>query len=116
MKESEKIEFKKSPGEWKEIVETVCAFANTEGGKSYIGVSNSGKILGTNIGKSTIEDLTNKIVNNTEPKVYPKISTEKIENKDVIVIDVAKSVTNLFLPLEDHLIPLLQKHSSGLNT
>lgn len=109
MKELEKIEFKKSPGEWKEIVETVCAFANTEGGKIYIGVSNSGKILGTNIGKSTIEDLTNKIVNNTEPKVYPKISTEKIENKDVIVIDVAKSVDQLVLTFGRPFNPLIAK-------
>ncbi len=33
MRETGKIEFKSSTGEWKEIVETICAFANTDGGK-----------------------------------------------------------------------------------
>jgi len=29
--ESETLEFKKSTGEWKEIIETISAFANTRG-------------------------------------------------------------------------------------
>lgn len=97
MKEKENIEFKKSVGEWKEIVETVCAFANTEGGKIYVGVLPSGKIIGINVGKDTIEDITNKIITNTDPKIYPKISTEKIDNKDVIVIEVEKSSDQIVL-------------------
>lgn len=44
--ESENIEFKKSVGEWKEIVETVSAFSNTSGGKILVGISNSGKVIG----------------------------------------------------------------------
>jgi ATP-dependent DNA helicase RecG len=88
--ESETVEFKKSLGEWKEIVETACAFANTDGGKIYVGISNSGNPLGVNIGKDTIEDITNKIINNTEPKIYPEISIEKIDNKDVIMVNIKK--------------------------
>ncbi len=42
--ESETLEFKKSAGEWKEIIEAVSAFSNTRGGKIIVGVSNSGKI------------------------------------------------------------------------
>ena len=37
--ESEIIEFKKSPGEYKEIIETISAFSNTKGGKIIIDVS-----------------------------------------------------------------------------
>ncbi len=96
-KESETLEFKKSVGEWKEIVETVSAFSNTSGGKIVVGASNSGKILGTRIGKNSIEDLTNKIVTNTDPKVYPKIAVEKIEKKKVIVIQVNESTDKLVL-------------------
>ena len=58
-KESETIEYKKSVGEWKEIIETVSAFSNTRGGEIYIGINNSGKVNGVEIGKNTIEDLTN---------------------------------------------------------
>lgn len=96
-KESENIEFKKSVGEWKEIIETVSAFANASGGKIIIGASNLGKILGVKIGKDTIEDLTNKIVNNTDPKVYPKISIEKVKGKSIIVIEVKESPDKLVL-------------------
>ncbi|MBA7660825.1 hypothetical protein ES703_68831 [subsurface metagenome] len=96
-KESENLEFKKSVGEWKEIVETVSAFSNTKGGKIVVGASNAGIILSTRIGKDTIEDLANKVVTNTDPKVYPKIAVEKIEKKNVIVIEVNESTDKLVL-------------------
>ena len=34
--ESESLEFKKSTGEWKEIIETISAFSNTKGGRVII--------------------------------------------------------------------------------
>ncbi len=95
--ESEIIEFKKSPGEYKEIIETISAFSNTKGGKIIIGVSNSGKLLGIDIGKDTIEHLTNKISQNTDPKVHPRITTKKINNKHIIIIEVKESSDHLVL-------------------
>jgi ATP-dependent DNA helicase RecG len=86
--ESETLEFKKSTGEWKEIIETVSAFANTKGGIILVGVSNEGNIFGVSLGKGTIEDLTNKIVTNTEPKIYPEIGTQSLNKKKVIYIKV----------------------------
>ena len=59
MKETENIELKKSVGEWKEIIETI-----------------------------SVEDLTNKILANTDPNVYPKISLKRIDNKDILVIEI----------------------------
>lgn len=97
LKEAENIEFKNSPGEWKEIVETISAFSNASGGKIFIGISNSGKLTGIKIGKDTIEDLTNKIITNTDPKVYPKISIEKVEDKDILVIEANESSDKLVL-------------------
>ena len=70
--ESESIEFKKSTGEWKEIIETISAFTNTRGGIILVGVDKKKNIYGVSIGKGTIEDLTNKILNSTEPKIYPE--------------------------------------------
>jgi len=96
-KESENLEFKKSVGEWKEIVETVAAFSNTSGGRIIVGVLKSGSIVGMEIGENTIEDLTNKIVTNTDPKIYPKIAVEKIGEKNVIVIEVNESTDKLVL-------------------
>ncbi len=76
--ESETLEFKKSVGEWKEIIKTITAFANTRGGKIIIGISKSRELLGVEIGKDTIEHLTNKISQNTDPKIHPRIAMEKI--------------------------------------
>jgi ATP-dependent DNA helicase RecG len=90
-KESENIEFKKSVAEWKAIIKTACAFSNTSGGQIIVGILNSGKIVGVDVGKDTIEDLTNKIINNTDPKVYPKISVKEIEKRNVIFIKVNES-------------------------
>lgn len=73
LKESEIIEFKKSTGEWKEIIEAILAFTNTNNGKICINVSDSDSIEGIKIGKRTIEDLAIKIINNTKSKIYTQI-------------------------------------------
>jgi len=95
--ESEIVEWKPSVSQVNEIVETVSAFANTKGGKICIGISNSGKITGVEIGKGTIEELTNRIVQNTEPKIQPRITVEKVKDKNLIVIDVTESTDKLVL-------------------
>jgi ATP-dependent DNA helicase RecG len=58
--ESEILEFKKSIGEWKEIIKTISAFANTKGGIILVGISSKGTASGVQIGKRTIEDLPNR--------------------------------------------------------
>lgn len=88
--ESETIEFKKSISEIKEIIRTISAFANTKGGKIIIGVTDSGDIIGVTLGKDTIERLINAIVQNTNPRVYPEIIVEKINEKNIIVISVSE--------------------------
>jgi ATP-dependent DNA helicase RecG len=52
--ESLNIEWKPSLSQVNEIIETISAFSNTEGGKIIVGVSKSGKLLGVDIGKDTI--------------------------------------------------------------
>ena len=95
--ESETVEFKKSPGESKEIIKTISAFANTKGGRIFVGVSNSGKVLSVEIGKDTIERLTNQITQNTDPKINPHITVERIDEKQIIIIKVKESSDHLVL-------------------
>ena len=60
--ESYKIEFKESVD--KTFVEEVCAFANSSGGRLLIGISDSGKIVGTdtsNSARSKIQDTIRQI-------------------------------------------------------
>lgn len=89
--EGYKIEFKKSLADTNRIVEIVCSFANSKGGIIYVGVDNKGKIIGIEIGKQKIEQLTNAITDNTEPVIYPEIKVIKIKNKNVILIKIKES-------------------------
>ncbi len=52
-KESEGLELKSSMANISKIIETAAGFASTNGGKIFIGVSNSERVLGVNIGKDT---------------------------------------------------------------
>ena len=95
--ESNTIEWKSSLSAVNEIIEAISAFANTEGGKIVICISGTGKIVGTNIGKDAIENLTNQISQHTDPKIHPKIIVKNIDNKDIIIIDVKSSADKLTL-------------------
>lgn len=95
--ESITIEWKQSLSEIDEIIETGAAFANTEGGKIFVGVSPEGKVLGVQIGKGTTEKLVNQIAQNTDPKLHPKVTTKKNEGKEVFIIEVKESHDHLVL-------------------
>ncbi len=89
--ESESVEFKPSLSQASEIIETLSALANKKGGKILVGISNSSNVLGIDIGKDTIEQLTSKIKDNIEPKLYPEISVLEHEGKKVISINIQES-------------------------
>ncbi len=95
--ESLNIEWKPSLSQINETIETISAFSNTEGGKIIIGVSKSGKVLGLDVGKDTVERLTNQISQNTDPKIHPRITIEKIKGKSIIIIEVKESSDHLVL-------------------
>ncbi|MFA4839851.1 MAG: RNA-binding domain-containing protein [Candidatus Neomarinimicrobiota bacterium] len=97
IEESDTLELKKSVGEWKEIIETIGAFSNTRGGEILIGINNNGEVKGIEIGKNTFEDLTNKIKENTDPKIYPDISVEKLNNKHILSVKIKESNDHLVL-------------------
>ena len=74
-KESETVEFKKSTAELKEAAISIVAMLNKHGrGEVYFGINDrDGKVLGMTIGRMTIKEVTQAVVDNTEPKVYPKV-------------------------------------------
>ena len=86
--ESETTEFKTSLAEWRDVVETISAFSNRNGGSIFVGVGDDCGIVGVDCGKSTIENLANQIKQNTDPVIYPSIRMEEIEGKTIIVVDV----------------------------
>ena len=89
--ETERYEYKSSLSETREIIETVAAFATATGGCIHIGVNPNGQILGVQIGKSTLEDLANKIKQNTDPPQFPSIEIENINGRNIIKVFITEN-------------------------
>jgi predicted HTH transcriptional regulator len=83
--ESTTVEWKPSLSQINEIIESIAAFSNTEGGRLFIGISKNGEIAGVSIGRDTIENLANRLAQHTEPKVQPRITVKKIDGKESII-------------------------------
>lgn len=90
-RENETVEWKQSLGEWKEVVETCAAFATAKGGTIYIGVAPDGNVAGIQVGKGSLEDLANKIVQNTSPRLVPTICTIRSQGKTLIKVHVGET-------------------------
>ncbi len=89
--ETEYVEFKNSLKLWEQVGQTVSGFSNSGGGTILIGVQDSGKISGVDIGKGTIEKLANRIKKNTDPQIYPEITMQEIDGKNIILIKVEEN-------------------------
>jgi len=87
--ESESLEFKESLQLKDEIGETISAFSNSNGGVILVGVADSGKIIGVDIGRNTLEELANYIKRNTDPQVFPSLKVE--DEKKIVVIEAKES-------------------------
>lgn len=87
--ESENVEFKESFND--EAIEAIGAFTNAIGGTLLIGIQDSGKIIGFQIGKKTIEDIANRIQETTDPRIQPSISIFNLNNKNILVIQIIQS-------------------------
>ena len=86
--ESETLELKRSTAERKQAAESVCAMLNRRGGYVVIGVEPNGKIIGQQVGDTTIEHLAGEL-NQIEPIAMPSIESHAIRNGlELIVISV----------------------------
>jgi len=59
--ESEKLELKKSTGDLKGGLETLCAFLNANGGKVLFGVTAGGRIRGQNVTDNTVQEIAREL-------------------------------------------------------
>jgi ATP-dependent DNA helicase RecG len=87
-KENETTEFKRSTSELKEAIVSVGAILNRHGkGTVYFGIEDSGRVIGQQIGRSTIKDISKSISDHIDPKIFPDIQARKISGKDCIVVE-----------------------------
>ena len=86
--ESEVVEIKKSTSELKDAIIAIAAMLNKQGrGTVYFGIDDDGHVLGQQVGKSTIKDIHKSISDHIEPKIYPEVRTQTIENKICLVVE-----------------------------
>jgi len=88
LKETIRVEFKKSTAELKQALEDICAFANSGEGVLYFGITDDGKVCGQDISDKTIQKVSTSILSSIEPRVYPNIYEDKIKGKSVLVVEV----------------------------
>jgi ATP-dependent DNA helicase RecG len=82
---SNTVEFKeKFDGQ---TIESAVAFANTEGGIIFIGVSDKNNIKGIKVGKETLNKWTNQISQSTDPRIIPELENIKING---VAVNYAK--------------------------
>ncbi len=95
-KENSKYEFKLAEkGIPLSLYETICAFANTNGGEILLGVNDNGEIVGIsdnkiNVLKKNFVDCINNPQKNNPP-LYLQIEECKINNKKILYINVPVS-------------------------
>ncbi len=88
MEENETLELKKSTSELKEAIISIAAILNKhKEGKLIFGVKNNGKVIGQDVTEKTLRNVSKAISDHIEPKVYPKIEKQKINNNDCVVVE-----------------------------
>ncbi|MFC1546389.1 ATP-binding protein [bacterium] len=88
LKESEKLELKKSTSELKEAVISICSMLNKyDKATVCFGIKDDGTVIGQDIGKNTLKNVTQFISSHIEPKIYPNVKIKKIMKKECIVVE-----------------------------
>ena len=74
----------------KDIKKEIIAFANTKGGKIYIGIDDGGNIIGLNNAKRDLESLSGMIREGikSDLTLYTSVNLINIDGKDIIEINV----------------------------
>ncbi len=76
-----------------DIKKEIIAFANTNGGKIYIGVKDDGNIIGIANPDNDLQALTGMINEGIKPSLieYTQIKIEQYDNKNVLIIEIQSS-------------------------
>lgn len=89
-KETDRVELKREFND--SLKKEIIAFANTNGGKIYIGIDDDGNIIGLSNAKENMEAISNSISDAIRPdlRMFTSINLLTIEGKEIIEIEVLK--------------------------
>lgn len=86
--ESERLEFKKTTGELKQVGPALSGMLNCRGGMVLLGVTPGGKVVGQEVSASTLADLE-RVFGRLEPSYRPRVERVSTEGSlEVIVLCV----------------------------
>ena len=86
--ESETRELKKSTSELKEGIISIASILNKHHkGQLYFGIKNNGTVIGQEIGKDTIRDISQAISNHIKPAVFPNVEKIELEGMDCALVE-----------------------------
>lgn len=87
--ESETLEFKRTTGERREGVRTLCAMLNNRGGRLLFGIEPNGRVIGQQVSDHTIEEVAQEI-QQIDPPTFPIIDRVAVaDGREVLVVSVA---------------------------
>jgi len=86
--EGQTVEFKASMSAVEEGIDSLCAFANADGGTVFFGVRDDKTIVGLSVGANTLEELANKIARSFFPRTVPRIDEFSLSNRTILAITV----------------------------
>lgn len=94
MTEGSTIEFKRIYVN--DIAKTAVAFANTKGGRIYIGIEDDGTVAGIDDADDVMLKCTNNLRDSIKPDItlFSECRMENIEGKDVIVLEIQKGTAS----------------------
>ena len=84
--EDAKTEFKQSFSD--DVIIALVAFANSKGGKVYVGMRDNGTVCGVSLGKETLQTWINEIKQKTEPSIIPDLEVIDVDGKQVVMLTV----------------------------
>ena len=86
--ESQTLEFKTSFD--KACIDTLVAFANTQGGTVLVGINDAGQVKGLTLGKESLNEWLVHIKAATSPSIIPDLVAHPLDDKTIVAIDVAE--------------------------
>jgi ATP-dependent DNA helicase RecG len=86
--ENAQTEFKKSLADIRAIIETIAAMATIGGGTILVGIASDGRVVGYQPGEGSRERLVQRVLGNTDPKIYVDLDEVELDGKVVLCIRV----------------------------
>jgi ATP-dependent DNA helicase RecG len=88
--ESETLELKRTTGERRAAMQTLCAMLNHRGGRVLFGVAPDHRVLGQDVSDHTLEEVAHEL-KDIDPPVYPSIERVPVANgNEVLVVTVSQ--------------------------